>query len=788
MRKQHLSGFGASLSKAIKSIAKSRLTTIPEIEREIARGMIELGYPMQNYTVNGWRRGYVPSEPQQIAWLVRWCIEQGFKDPQWAASLLKSARYPQRAELLQELFPGTVSDADEPQDLPAVLFLPPRPRYLIGRAKGLSTLRRALEKPGTALAISGLPGVGKSALAAELVHQLTQDASGNRLFPDGIIFLSAQDIHGSSGLQTFLINLLACFQVETASNPSIAEIKYRVSHALAGKRALFLLDDIQPDFPLNQALEILLTHSRSLDKNTLELTCCTVLVTSRAVPQSPRLSFHLPLDPLKPTSALELLRRLIDYQNPQKITKEAAKQLCKVVGYLPLALELAAQVIQPDSEIVNLLFEHPLRVDTNGELSSRIAQLIATLPNDTQQRFIRLAPLATEPFSLAQAAALMQLPDLIDTEEGRRAVGNVRRVVTGDGVAVLEVPEQALVAASLDLVRLRQSSLLEVAPSAEGSKRYQIAPLPQAVNAEILHRTYAETVALARQYQGDAPHLLQNKDRLLQAVTHAWVSGLYSQVIDLVEGMFNLLGRLPYALSEEILRWGIEASHALHDRYYWVRFTTRIGKLKFYQGQYKAAQQAYEESLEIGRSLLQQPAHRQRSQFWIQWANLYHIAYMSGDQEAAERFLQPFLHWSMESGNPTYVASAFVKKAYLAWLFGDTDKAAGELNKSISLSPLQTSSQFPSIALENDLTLARLSQDYEQATRIARAVEAKMRDEMLDEYWLADQKDDQTRFAIQQHRFEDARKIGLEGLLIATKVGAPVLVARLQEQLALIPT
>ena len=779
MRQTRSHSFGSHLSKAIKSIARTRPTTIPALEQEISAGMRELGYPMSNYTVNGWRRGYLPDDPEQFVWLVRWCLKQGYKDQQTLKKLAEFGPDPQQAALLQELFPA--ADLDQPLASAVVAFLPPRPRYLYGRAKEVSSLRRALEEPGSALAITGLPGMGKSALVAEVGHQLVSDSSGGRIFPDGIFFFFGQDLQGPNGLDMLVKNLLTCFQEEVSDSSSL---RFRALRALAGKRALFVLDDVQPDFPLDQALEVLLAHSRRWGMDESEVSSCKVLITSRAIPQSSHLTFHLSLEPLEAPSARKLLRQLIESTND--LTTESAERLCAAVGHLPLAIELAAHAINLDSQLIPILCQQPLRIDTQGELSNRFALLIGTLPAETQQRFARLAPLETAPFSLSQAAALMQLPELHD-EESIRAAGAIHHLVGEDGQPALEIPEQALAAAALDLVQLKQASLLHVLPSPGASRRYQIPPISQAVNAEILRLNYLQTVSYARQFQGDLLQLLENKDRLLTAVTHAWVASSYAQVVDLVECMYFLFGRMPFTISKEILRWGIVASQNLNESYYRVRFINRLGRLRFYRGDYQTARQEYEESIEILDPLIR--THRMRSNpFLLPWVNLYTLHYYDGELEASQRAVQAYLDLSMDSGDVSKVTSGYIKLACLAWAHGDLDRAASELQKTTGLldSEHSQSGHVP-VNLEGDLFWARISNNYEEAQRLSAQTFDAMQRETLDDYWLGDIRLDEAHFAFSQSRFSDARRFALEGLHYAANANAPVLAARFQRQLALIP-
>lgn len=70
------------------------------VEDELAA---DLGYSA--HTVEYWRRGHLPTEPDQVAALVRYCVQKGRVNREWAASILHQARYRSADRLLEELFP-----------------------------------------------------------------------------------------------------------------------------------------------------------------------------------------------------------------------------------------------------------------------------------------------------------------------------------------------------------------------------------------------------------------------------------------------------------------------------------------------------------------------------------------------------------------------------------------------------------------------------------------------------------------------------------------------------------
>src|SRR5438105_1648282 len=61
---------------------------------------------------------------------------------------------------------------------PPTLNLPSRPPLFVGREAELQQLREVLKVPGSAAAIAGLAGLGKTVLALEFAHRFYRDFEG----------------------------------------------------------------------------------------------------------------------------------------------------------------------------------------------------------------------------------------------------------------------------------------------------------------------------------------------------------------------------------------------------------------------------------------------------------------------------------------------------------------------------------------------------------------------------------------------------------------------------------
>lgn len=174
------------------------------------------------------------------------------------------------------------------------------------------------------VAVSGAPGVGKTALAIHAAHRLIDR------FPEGQLYVN---LHGdTAGLQALrplevLGRFLRALGMEPAAVPGeLEEASAAFRSRIADRRLLTVLDNaagaaqVVPLLPANSG--------------------CGVLVTSRRILAALDGAYHLRLDLLAPERALELLARLAG-QERVATEPEAAAEVARCCGYLPLALRIA---------------------------------------------------------------------------------------------------------------------------------------------------------------------------------------------------------------------------------------------------------------------------------------------------------------------------------------------------------------------------------------------------------------------------------------------------------------
>ncbi|GGV86854.1 AfsR/SARP family transcriptional regulator [Streptomyces massasporeus] len=209
---------------------------------------------------------------------------------------------------------------------PSPAQLPPPPPHFIGRTAVHDTLYRTLTAPDpypTAV-ISGMAGVGKSALALHVAHQLAER------FPDGQLHLH---LHGATPGMTpltpaqALTTLLRDLGTEPCRIPEEPEAAAALLRSLlAPTRTLLVLDDaasaaqVRPLLPGGAG--------------------CGVIVTSRSPLTALDGAARFPLAPLSDEESAQLLRRASGRDGLDGT--DAARLLVELTGRLPLALRVVA--------------------------------------------------------------------------------------------------------------------------------------------------------------------------------------------------------------------------------------------------------------------------------------------------------------------------------------------------------------------------------------------------------------------------------------------------------------
>jgi transcriptional regulator with XRE-family HTH domain/tetratricopeptide (TPR) repeat protein len=212
---------------------------------------------------------------------------------------------------------------------------PPGPIIaLVGRDALLEEIKRRLlaSPPDPFLALHGLPGVGKTALAITLMH----DPEVRAHFRDGMLWVGLGPYPDHSRLLSRWGALLGISSSPSGTVDGLEAWTEALRHRLAHRSLLLVIDDV---WHLEDALTFKLGGPR-----------CLHLITTRFPGIAAQLSFEgaIAIHELAEKEGMELLQRLA----PHTVKREPgrAAELVRAVGGLPLALSLMGNYLRKQAQ------------------------------------------------------------------------------------------------------------------------------------------------------------------------------------------------------------------------------------------------------------------------------------------------------------------------------------------------------------------------------------------------------------------------------------------------------
>ncbi|QEU97438.1 hypothetical protein CP970_19395 [Streptomyces kanamyceticus] len=219
--------------------------------------------------------------------------------------------------------------------------LPPPPGHFTGRGDVVRALRHGLTGDRSFAVVSGMAGVGKSALALHVAHGLRDE------FPDGQLYVNLRGatpgmtpLTPASALASLLRDLGAEPRRAPEDDEDPAAASALLRSLLAPTRTLMVLDDaataaqVRPLLPAGPG--------------------CAVIVTSRSPLTALDGADRFPLEPLSDRDSAALLRAVSGRDG-----LDAGHPLVRLAGRLPLALRIVA---------ARLAARHALTPDALAEL------------------------------------------------------------------------------------------------------------------------------------------------------------------------------------------------------------------------------------------------------------------------------------------------------------------------------------------------------------------------------------------------------------------------------------
>lgn len=251
--------------------------------------------------------------------------------------------------------------------------------------------------PSAVVAVCGPGGMGKSALAAQAVHQL-DDAR----FPDGIVFHS---FYHQPSTEQALQTIVDAFGFKSEAN-----IESAVRQALSGKQALLILDGAEQADDLPAVLKL-----RGQ---------CGVLITSRK--RADAQGLRLDLKPLDEQPAAEVFR----LYSGVAADDPSVAGICTLLGGWPVALRIAGRYLSSTGEsaadYLQWLEQEPFKELAGGEHQEENAALllrrsVAQVSDEARLALGMAGCLAFAPIAREPLAAILEG----DERRARKALGEL---------------------------------------------------------------------------------------------------------------------------------------------------------------------------------------------------------------------------------------------------------------------------------------------------------------------------------------------------------------------------
>ena len=430
----------------------------------------------------------------------------------------------------------------------------------------LRELLNAQLRAGGAHLLSGIGGVGKTALAL----RVAQDLIDARAFPDGVLWIP---LEGAPTADMAAAWILAAFDRRSEPDPLGA-----LAGLLRTRRPLLILDNAES---AKDTADALLARRGQ----------AAVLVTSRDVTVGLQAIPDVLTDlaPLETPDAVLLLRaRLGDV--PASETASAA--IAELAGGLPLALTLAAAFItrrlrrerDPLAAYLDRLRRHGLAALEFGE--RRDASVRVTFDLSWQ---------ALTPGARDALGALALIP-------GDSADMTALQSALQTDTLTLESLLWQLSDASLLIQTGERYSLHPLL------RHYTVQQLPAEQAATYRARLYNYYLAYAQEHavnagQSDYAPLETERDNVLGAMAWAWEREDWPAVIAFAEAVYDYLHLRGYAQAwRERASWRLHAARQLHDNGEIAHALLRLAEVHRQHAEYAEARVCLEEALTLYRA------------------------------------------------------------------------------------------------------------------------------------------------------------------------------------------
>jgi tetratricopeptide (TPR) repeat protein len=570
---------------------------------------------------------------------------------------------------------------EKPKFRRVLFLLPPRPDHpIIGRDSSSQSLKNLLlaDKDQSLVAMSGLPGVGKTALAIELAH----DPEVRDRYDDGVLWVGL-------GREPDLLVLLSQWAValglplEEINKLDRLEDRAKAIHAVIGmKRMLLVIDDV---WDAREGLVFKIGGAN-----------CAYLMTTRL----PRVAHEMAGE-----NAMELREldekdglKLLDHFAPEVTSAEPdeAQLLVNEVGGLPLALVLMGRYLRREARggQIRRLKAALERLKDAGE-RLRLSQIHSPIE---QQPSL----LSSEPLSL-QAAIDISVQALDDVS---KSALSALSLLPPKPNSFSE--EAALVTASVSeatLDHLVDFGLLESRePDRYTLNRSISESAGLALEDEEAYRRFVDYfIEYVDAHTRDYPAIEIETQNIFAALHAAFERKMFPQLIKGANAFYPFLeavGLLDQAQMH--LTRAEETARQIEDLYGLTTTLESLGRTAQRRGDYDAAENYYGEGLKLASK------HDDVKSRCALLQGLGVVAFSRGDYQKAEINFRKGLDLSRESDQRARISAILSNLGTLAFSRGEIDQAEAYFTEGLALArAVEDRAHISSILLNLGVVLAR---------------------------------------------------------------------------------